>query len=156
MKTIHTWPCGRRSLASVTVALMCLLTVGCSGERKPVNEKEVTDVTGTVLVDGAPMAGIRVNFHFKTPDTSHRVFPRAVSDAEGKLDPWTYRKGDGLPPGEYTVTFLDHSTATPTTRDSEKQDLFNGKYADAKTSTHQITVPASAEPFDMGTFELTH
>lgn len=155
MKTIERWPCGRWSLVNVVVALMCLLTVGCSGERKPVNEKPITPVSGVVTVDGEPFAGIRVKFHFKTPDASHRVFPKAFSDADGKIMPWTYRKDDGLPPGEYTVTFLDHSTATKTTRESERQDLFNGKYADPKTSEHTIKVPAAPEPFDLGTFALT-
>lgn len=145
---------GRR--VSTTVAALCLLSLGCDGARQPPNEKPVSPVTGTVLVNGNPVPGIRLKFHTKTPADTHRVFPKALTDAEGKFAAWTYRKDDGLAAGEYSVTFLDHSQSPPGTRESQKVDRFDGKYARAETSEHTIMVPDNGEPLDIGTIELTY
>lgn len=153
MKTQNTTPSGRLILAGI--AVLSLVSIGCSGARTPPNEKAVSPVTGTVHVDGAPLAGVRLKFHTKTPAATHRMFPKAMTDAEGKFVAWTYRKDDGLAAGDYTVTFLDHSQAPPNARESEKVDLFEGKYADEASSEFIITVPNTGEPLDVGTFELT-
>ena len=152
MKTGH---CVPLSLVNV-VAVLCLLTAGCSSPREPVNENQVVPVSGVVQVDGVPLAGIKIKFHPEVPASSHRVFPKATTDAEGGFQAWTYRRGDGLAAGNYTLTFIDHSGPTkPFQRSSDKPDLFKGKYSNLKRSEIKLTVPEGVEPIDMGTIELT-
>lgn len=134
--------------------LACLLTMGCfGGERKPPNAKPVIPVSGVVLVDGAPVAGVQIRFHAVTQDPKNATLSMAKTNAEGKFNVFTYREFDGVPPGDYTVTFNDQSEAKPHLRNSP--DLFKGKYADPKTSDVKLTVPAKGEPIDMGKIELT-
>jgi hypothetical protein len=134
--------------------LLCLLTMGCfSGPRKPPNEKPVTPVTGLVLVDGAPVAGIQVRFIAATQDPQNATLSVAKTDAEGRFKAMTYRVDDGVPPGDYAVTFNDQSEAKPHMRSSP--DLFKGRYSDPQKSDFKLAVPADAKPIDMGTIELT-
>lgn len=145
---------GPRRLIS-KVVLLCLLTFGCSGgERKPLNAKPVLPVSGLVHVDGAPLAGVKIIFHAKTSDPSNATLSMAKTDAEGRFKAWTYQADDGVPPGDYTVTFDDQSKTQPHMRSSP--DLFNGKYSDPKKSEFKVKVPESGEPIDMGTIELKH
>lgn len=146
--------CGPRRLIS-KVVLLCLLTMGCSGgERRPPNEKPVLPVSGIVHVDGAPLAGIEIVFHAKTQDANNATLSVATTDAEGRFRAWTYQKDDGIPPGEYTLSFKDQSQAKPHLRDNP--DLFKDKYSNKDASEFKVTVPATGEPIDMGTIELKH
>ncbi|QDU46566.1 hypothetical protein Mal52_50870 [Symmachiella dynata] len=148
-------PFGPLRRFSVAVVL-CLLAAGCSSPRTPVNEKEVVPVSGVVHVDGQPVAGIKISFHADEKETSHRIFPKATTDVDGKFQAWSYRKDDGLAAGDYTITFIDHSGRTqPFQRESEKPDLFKGKYSDLKKSEFRLAVPAGSDPIDMGVIELT-
>jgi hypothetical protein len=134
--------------------LLCLLAVGCFGEeRKPLNAKVVIPVSGVVLVDGAPVAGIRMKFHAATQDPRNATLSMATTDDEGGFKAWTYRVDDGVPPGDYTVTFDDQSQTQPHMRSSP--DRFKGKYSDPNTSKFKLTVPENGEPIDMGEIKLT-
>lgn len=146
-----------RVLNGIAVAVvLCLLSAGCSSERKPVNEKPVVPVSGVIHVDGAPLAGIEVKFHPEVQADSHRIFPKATTDVEGRFEGWSYRKGDGLAAGNYTLTFIDHSAPSrPFERASSKPDLFQGKYSDPKNTEHTLTIPADGTPIDTGVIELT-
>lgn len=136
------------------VVLLCLLSMGCvGGERKPPNLKPVLPVSGLVHVDGAPKAGINIVFHAKTQDPKNATLSMASTDAEGRFKAWTYQPDDGIPPGDYTLTFNDQSEAKPHLRDNP--DLLNGKYSDPVKSEFKVTVPESGAPVDMGTIELT-
>ena len=135
-------------------ALLCLLTLGCfRAERKPPNAKPVTPVSGVVLVDGKPRANVQIKFHPASQDPQNATLSVATTDEEGQFKAWTYRPGDGIPPGDYTVTFDDQSKKKPHERTSP--DLFKGKYADPKKSKFKITVPETGN-LDMETIELTH
>ncbi len=148
-------PFGPLRLFNVAVVL-CLLTTGCSSPRTPVNEKEVVPVSGIVHVDGTPLAGIEISFHAAEKETSHRIFPKATTDVDGKFKAWSYRKDDGIAAGDYTLTFIDHSGPTqPFQRVSDKPDLLKGKYSNPKKSEIKLTIPEGSEPIDMGVIELT-
>lgn len=154
MCQMETGSCDPRRLIN-KVVLLCLLTTGCSsGERKPPNAKPVLPVSGIVHVDGAPLAGIEIVFNAKTQGPSNATLSVATTDPEGRFKAWTYQKDDGIPPGDYTVTFNDQSQAKPHLRDNP--DLFKGKYSDKKNSEFKLSVPESGEPIDMGTIELKH
>jgi 5-hydroxyisourate hydrolase-like protein (transthyretin family) len=146
-------PRASRPLNLVAIVALCLSVVGCSSERKPANELKVVPVTGVVLVDGQPTAGIKIKMYSKTTDREKRAFPRGVTDEEGRFHAWTYRVNDGVPPGEYVVTYIDHSQANPAVR--ENPDGFRGRYADRNNKEHVITVPDSDEPFDLGEIPLS-
>ncbi|MFO0918159.1 MAG: carboxypeptidase-like regulatory domain-containing protein [Planctomycetaceae bacterium] len=133
--------------------LIGLLAAGCSGERKPPNEKPVIPVSGVVLVDGEPKAGIQIRFHAEAEDPRNATLSMAKTDEEGLFKAWTYRVDDGVPPGEYTVTFNDQSETKPHMRSGP--DLFKGRYSDPKTSNFKLTVPEKGMPIDMGTIELS-
>ena len=134
--------------------LLCLLTMGCSGGgRKPENAKPVIPVSGIVLVNGAPVAGIQIKFHATTQDPRNATLSLATTDDEGQFKAWTYRADDGVPPGDYAVTFDDQSQMKPHLRSSP--DLFKGKYSDPKKSEFKLTVPAGGAPIDMGEIKLT-
>jgi len=136
------------------VVLFCLLSQGCGeAERKPPNAKPVLPVSGLVHVDGAPKAGVRIIFHAKVQDPANATRSVATTDAEGRFKAWTYQIDDGVPPGDYTLTFNDQSEAKPHLRDNP--DLLNGKYSDPVKSEFKLTVPESGAPVDMGTIELT-
>ncbi len=148
-----------RRLSAPVVSIcgaLCLLSTGCSSERIPVNEKPVVPVSGVVHVNGAPVAGVDIQFHPDVPDESHKIFPKATTDAEGKFQAWSYRVNDGLAAGNYTLTFVDRSgPSEPFQRKDSKPDLFKGRYANPKRSEIKLTVPEESEPIDMGTIELT-
>jgi hypothetical protein len=133
--------------------LLCLLVMGCGRERRPPNEKPVIPVSGVVLVNAAPIAGVQIRFHAVTQDPQNATLSMAKTDAEGKFKAWTYRVNDGVPPGDYTITFNDQSETKPHMRSGA--DLFKGKYSDPKASKLELTVPANGKPIDMGTIELT-
>lgn len=151
MKTTATDRFGRGILAS-KLLLLCVLMTGCSGERKPPNEKPVVPVSGVVFVDGAPVAGVQIRFNPVTQDPRNATLSMAKTDAEGQFKAFTYRVDDGVPPGEYTVTFNDQSKAQPHMRSSP--DLLKGKYSDPKKSEFKLTVPEKGKPIDMGKIEL--
>ena len=153
MKNPHLNPVALSRLVNAA-AVLCLLSTGCSSERKPVNEKPVVPVSGVVHVNGKPTAGIKIKFHAATQQTSHHVFPKATTGSEGKFTAWTYRIDDGLPPGDYTLTFIDHSKKKPMMRESNAPDLLRGKYSNPKNAEHKITVPEGSEPIVMDTIEL--
>lgn len=134
--------------------LLCLLTVGCfSGPRKPPNAKPVIPVSGLVLVDGNPVAGVQIRFQAENQDPQNATLSVAKTDAEGRFKAWTYKTDDGVPPGDYSVTFNDQSETKPHMRSGP--DLFKGKYSNPAKSKFKLTVPAKGEPIDMGTIELT-
>ncbi|MEZ6035529.1 MAG: carboxypeptidase-like regulatory domain-containing protein [Planctomycetaceae bacterium] len=134
--------------------MLSLLSLGCGdAERKPPDAKPVVPVSGVVHVDGVAKAGVRIVFHAKVQDPKNATQSVATTDAEGKFKAWTYQIDDGVPPGDYTLTFNDQSEAKPHLRDNP--DLLNGKYSDPVKSEFELTVPESGGPVDMGTLELT-
>ncbi len=130
-------------------AVICVAL--CSCDRGP--ERVPTfPVTGQVLLDGKPTAGIRVVAKSTTGvDKDHPLFPQAETDAEGKFALFSYVAGDGVPNGEYKLTF-EWFKKGPNPL-STGPDQFGGKYADPKDSKTSFTV--KGEPVDVGTIELT-
>ena len=72
--------------------------------------------------------------------------------ADGKFALSTYSSGDGLPVGEYSLTFQYGVYAIM--GNQYTGDKFKGKYAKKGDSTFTFTVK-EGEPVDMGTIELT-
>ncbi|MCF0233466.1 MAG: hypothetical protein HUK22_00645 [Thermoguttaceae bacterium] len=78
----------------LTLALLCILAVGCNGGR--------AKVTGTVTFDdGTPLTKGTVNF------TDGKTMCRGEVNKDGKYEMRTFKPGDGVPPGSYKVYITD-------------------------------------------------
>lgn len=88
-----------RSIAFYCGAAFGLLLAGCGpGSPRP--------VAGTMLLDGKPQAGVRIMFVNTTDNrAAAMIFGHAETDAQGKFAILNNRDTDGIPPGEYKVTF---------------------------------------------------
>jgi hypothetical protein len=108
-------------------------------------------VTGKITVDGKPVAHLRVFAKAKDAgDSKYPILPQAATREDGSFQLYSYEPGDGVPSGEYTLTF--------TWQELEGfvyggPDKLNGRYADPAKSTSKVTVVKS--PVDLGTIPLT-
>src|SRR5262245_65058575 len=92
---------GRPSMTTSRIALVglaCLVAVGCGGSLSP---PSTVPVTGSVLVNGKPVAGITVKFHPQFDMGSVKFIPNAMTDKDGRFTLNTAAPGDGAPKGEY-------------------------------------------------------
>ena len=118
------------------------------------NEKPVYPIQGKVLVDGQPADQVQVVFHDVAGlDKSSPTYPQGFTNSDGTLRVSTYADGDGVPQGEYKVTFklqeynmLSRSFSGP--------DKLKDKYSDPKTTPFTLKV-GSGLPNDLGDVELT-
>lgn len=79
------------------VLLFCL--AGCGGDGRP----ELVEATGTVKLNGEPLADALISFQ---PEEGNPIMrpSRAQTDAQGRFTLGTYGKGDGIPVGSYRVS----------------------------------------------------
>lgn len=135
----------------VPICLALMLFLGCSSSRD--YGTATFPVTGTVVVDGEPVAGVSVKLHHQTqPDSENLTTSTAFTDADGTFAISTFEQGDGAPAGEYTVTF-EWGEYNVISR-AMGPDKLKGKYSDPKKSGHNVTVTAGT-PSDMGRINLT-
>ena len=97
-------------------------------------------VSGTVTLDGQPVAGAVVRF---TPDGTRPVMAYGLTQNSGQYRLTTYEKGDGAVPGKYAVTVVFKKTTGPATDPTDPaaapgaaQETWSApkKYSDPKTS----------------------
>lgn len=132
-----------------------ILVVGfvCGACSKAPERKATFPVTGIIKVDGQPVMDLAVRCHdTKGIDKTDPTESAARTDAEGKFQISTYKTGDGVPVGDYVLTFTWGEVNLISMQYSG--DKFNGKYADAATSPHKFSVKEGV-PTDLGTIELT-
>ncbi len=132
------------------VLCVCLLLGGCGRKGPP--RKETFPVKGTLLIDGKPVGNVAVRcvsvqkLDATTPPSA--TFTRD----DGTFEISTYEKSDGVPEGEYVLTFQwgEHNLISGT----YAGDKLGGRYADAKKSTNRFKVE-KGKPVDLGKIELT-
>ena len=122
---------------------------GCS---RSVSAPTTAPVTGKVLYQGRPLAGVRVAFHPQADFGRVKFIPSGTTDSGGSFRLSTAAPNDGAPPGEYTVTFT-----YPVVQSDQKNsgievevDFWQGKYDDPSTSHWTVQVKKGAndlEPF---------
>jgi len=83
-------------------------------------------------------------------DTKYPILPQAQTKDDGSFQLYSYEPGDGVPPGEYTLTFTWQNF---TGLVFEGPDKLNKRYSDPDKSTFKVKVDKS--PVDVGTIELT-
>jgi hypothetical protein len=139
------------------IGLSCLVvaTLASCSEEEPFR-KETVAVTGQVLVDGQPPASpVQIQCHsLQGLDSEHPTFSQTVTGENGSFAISTYESGDGVPPGEYVLTFawqefnvISMSYGGP--------DKFGNQYSDSKTSEFKLSVASGSEPIDMGQIQLS-
>ncbi|MHB8973049.1 MAG: hypothetical protein ACYC3X_06960 [Pirellulaceae bacterium] len=131
--------------------LVCSLTA-CGPQGPP--RKETFPVTGEVVVDGRPAAALQVTLtDLKGMDKQMPTYSSAMTDDNGKFAVSTYKQADGVPEGDYAVTFV-WGELNLFSMQYGGPDKLKDKYNDPKKSTFQIKV-VKGKPADMGRLELT-
>lgn len=135
-----------------------LLTVGCSDYKADLSEerlksmaggelKKVVPVSGQVLVDGTPTAGVNLYLHKAEGGPAIR---ETRTEDEGKFCWTTHLPCDGLEPGDYLLAFKH----IPKPKKNDKGvDLFKGKYANPARNGIKLTVEDGVAQDDV-TFDL--
>lgn len=135
------------------IAVCCLLLSSC-GEEQPFR-KPTYPVTGKVTVDGAvPSSAIQVFCeNVAGMDGQHPTLSHTETKEDGSFSISTYESGDGVPEGEYKVTFVwqDFNLMT---RQYGGPDKLNKRYSDPKSTEFTINVK-EGQPADMGDIKLT-
>ena len=138
---------------SFIVGLLLTASLGCGGDEP--YRKVTSPVKGQVTVDGeAPGSGIQIQCHPAAgPDAEHPTASSTETDAEGVFAISTYTSGDGIPAGDYALTFT-WQEYNVISRSYGGKDKLNGRYNDPATTTIKISVK-DGEENDMGTVALT-
>ncbi len=114
---------------------------------------ETVPVTGIVTVDGQPAAMVKVTaIHSKNLASPVELTPSAVTNASGAFELSTYETGDGVPPGDYQVTFAWGEINI--INGQYGGDKFQGKYAIPEHSAVLLKISSGDDPVDLGTIEL--
>jgi hypothetical protein len=88
------------------LVLMPLILIGTgSGCRQRVTPPNTVPVSGMVMLNGEPAAGILVRFHPQFNIGRTKFLPSGESGGDGKFILSTGAGGNGAPPGNYLVTF---------------------------------------------------
>lgn len=130
---------------------MILLAAGCNS--KP-DRKRTYPVSGTVLVDGSPAENLAVRAHpVGGIDQNDPTVSSAFTDQAGNFTFSTFETGDGIPGGEYKLTF-EWGEMNLLSMQYGGPDKLNSRYTNPENSTRVINVgPDYAE--DLGKIELT-
>ncbi len=141
------------------VALTALLSLsGCgeTGPQGPVRVKTVP-VKGKVVVDGAGVElpkRVQIRANPVGATVSEEATSGGIAEPDGSFSLSTYEAGDGLPAGEYKLTF--QLVQVNLMRGGVDGDDFNGKYDNPSTSEHTVTISEeSTDPIDLGAIELS-
>ncbi|MCR4411154.1 MAG: hypothetical protein NUV77_01875 [Thermoguttaceae bacterium] len=135
---------------SIVGCCFFLVLVGCGRKGPP--RKETFPVRGTLVIDGRPVGNVAVrcvsvqNLDASTPPSA--TFTRD----DGTFEISTYEKSDGVPEGEYVLTF-EWGELNLVTR-TYGGDKLGGRYRDAKQSKFRFKVE-KGKPVDLGRIELT-
>ena len=95
----------RAGVLVASVAAMALS--GCGSEPVDPNAVATVPVALHVTLDGRPIEDATVIFHpvDQSSTGENRLTPRGLVQPDGSVVVTTYRRGDGLPPGEYQLAF---------------------------------------------------
>lgn len=139
----------RRLIASLF--LMSITCYGCSGGAP--DRKETCKVTGQVIIDGKPTESVGVYCHdLNGFDKTDPTVSSTLSGRDGKFEMSTYEKGDGVPPGEYAMTFMWGQYNFK--MEYSGPDKLNKRYSDQKNSKFIFKVEPGEEK-DLGQIQLT-
>ncbi len=136
----------------VTWFLVIAVSVSlCSCSAREPARKKTYPVSGKVTVDGKPVGKLRVFAKAKEAgDPKYPILPQAETKEDGSFQLYSYEPGDGVPAGEYALTFTWQEF---TGLIYQGPDKLNKRYADPAKS--KITMTVEKGPVDLGTIPLT-
>ena len=136
---------------TAALAVVCLGLCSCA-EKMP-DRKPTFPVTGRVQVDGQPAAQLALACHdVRGVDPLHPTVSSAITDQDGKFAVSTYQSGDGLPEGEYVLTFVWGKFDLISK--SYGGDGLKGRYMNPLKSACRCKVE-TGKPTDLGRIELS-
>lgn len=144
-----TSPIGTRRFTVLFFGLACLMLLSACGDGR----RRVYPVTGQIFVDGKPAANAFVYFTAVDDKDPRVVRPFAQADKEGNFALATYVAGDGVPAGDYILTFEWREPSGMFKQDWEGRDKLNGAFMDVKNSKFKVTI--EAKPNELGPFHLS-
>jgi len=140
------------SVAAFMGLVVGTVVIGC----KPgVNRPATAPVTGTVTLNGSPIAGATVSF--QAVDGSRSSV--AITDESGRYELTTFVRGDGAVPGEYKVAVTKFTQAIvepvpgakyepPSGPIPDPKNQLPAKYANADNSGLKVTVTSESTVAD--------
>jgi len=141
------------SMRLTLVALCgCVFFASCGPSGPP--RKETFPVKGEVSVDGQPAGALAVYCtNAAGMDTKMPTVSQTITKEDGKFEISTYGQSDGVPEGEYILTFM-WGKADVLHGGYGGPDKLNGRYKDPKESKVRFKVE-KGKPVDLGKIELT-
>ena len=156
-----------RAVCYLTLLVAACFSISCS--QKPtgraIKKLPVVEVTGVVTVDGQPAEGVAIRCIPQGADAESRVSVlkdavsafRAVTKDDGTFSLRTYEEGDGLPAGEYVITFAwpapYEGMQKRSSREIEASDRLQGKYTKPENWVKFNVIAGS--PLELEPFKLT-
>lgn len=137
-----------------TIILSTLCFSSCS-DNIDRGSKAVYPVSGIVTVDGQPPGEvIQIGVHYSQGlDAADPSTSSGLTNKDGTFALNTYTQGDGVPIGEYTLTFT-WKTFNQMSMSYTGEDKLNGRYDDVESSEVKFKVDGSG-PVDLGIIALT-
>jgi hypothetical protein len=136
----------------VFLALFCL-AVGCS--KRP-NLPQQFPVSGTIMLDGKPLAGAGIMFLPRGETRGNGAM--AMTDPKGKYTLKTDHGGPGAPEGEYAVTISKvvnrdgtPYVPNPNVAEAGERETLPGTYSNSMNTVLTATVPKGGNTIN---FEL--
>jgi len=134
------------------VVVLCVLFSACASDEE--SRKETYPVTGEVYVDGSPAAQVSVKCHNVAGlDAENPTLSSAFTDENGKFEISTYESADGVPAGNYVLTFM-WGKWNQISMTYGGPDKLNDRYTDPKDSQFKVTVE-DGKPTEVPKIELT-
>jgi hypothetical protein len=132
-------------------ACACVLFASCGGPKGP-PRKDTYPLKGVVYVDGKPAADCGV-FCVKVSDVDATTPPSSGRTKEdGSFEISTYQKSDGIPEGDYVLTF-EWKKFNAISMNYGGPDKLGGRYSNPKKSEKQFKVEKGKQT-DLGKIEL--
>lgn len=135
--------------------IFCVLALSACEEKINPGSKQTFPVTGIITVDGKPPGSpIKISVHdAKGIDPNDPSVSWSLSKDDGSFALNTYQAGDGVPVGDYTLTFF-WGTWNAVSMSFGGQDRLNDRYRKVEDSTVKFQVDGTG-PVNLGTIELT-
>jgi len=142
-------PCNPKSAARrstrrwAVLGLTSLLLLGQAGCSKKGNadQKQTFPVSGSVLVNGEPLADALVAFHPLHSNDPNPVRSFARTRADGSFQVSTYSLHDGAPSGRYAITIIKQD-------DHDGMHLLPPRYADPAQSGFKVEIIEGVNTID--------
>ncbi len=147
MRLFESKPFGRVGCGGLLLVAAVLL--GCEDR---FDHEPVYPVSGALFLGDKPATGAMVTFHPADQINNYRA-QRAIATVEpdGTFAMTTFFPGDGVPPGDYVVTFNWPGELPPGASPTDvPPDLFGGRYSNPAKPFTRVTVQESdnvLEPF---------